>query len=60
MLLLSHVVGITVGNPTALNQPRESSYIMHLVPEEAKRFIKPPWGVKFGFKDWDISSKEEK
>ena len=29
-------------------------------PEKAKRFIKPPWGVKVGFEDWDIASKQEK
>jgi glycerol 2-dehydrogenase (NADP+) len=29
-------------------------------PEKAKRFIKPPWGVKVGFEDWDIASEQEK
>ncbi|KAF8324867.1 Aldo/keto reductase [Cantharellus anzutake] len=24
-------------------------------PEKAKRFIKPPWGVKVGFEDWDLA-----
>ena len=28
--------------------------------EKVKRFIQPPWGIKVGFEDWDIASKQEK